>query len=301
VNLNFDFSKIKAIEFGVGDDSTDPCSYSLIVVDNQVQDALREMVIRTREEMNGLADQPAHYEPSEKQESSEYLLLPLSDPMSQPLRNLHSANNLPIGTQTSTDPADIFCYFARLIDEKGRRVTGVRKATQFKGVLKSRNHLIRWISDSLTMIEDDVFRLDFDFDLLIDSKHIHILHPKSFEYLGQLQSAILAAVPSNVTSLQKNLPYVNFLTIQSFATQHPRAARYLASIRAQDETKDIDQALLKRLCKNTGVAFNEIKGVITVEEDQVMGFLEVLDRRRYEIELVKNSHERYRAPSRQKV
>jgi hypothetical protein len=32
-----------------------------------------------------------------------------------------------------------------------------------------------------------------------------------------------------------------------------------------------------------------------------MGFLEVLDRRRYEINLVKNSPERYRAASRKKI
>ena len=38
-----------------------------------------------------------------------------------------------------------------------------------------------------------------------------------------------------------------------------------------------------------------------VDENHVMGFLEVLDRRRYEIELVANFPEQYRAASRSKL
>ncbi len=90
-------------------------------------------------------------------------------------------------------------------------------------------------------------------------------------------------------------------SIEAYAEKHPRAARYLASIRASKATKDIDKTYLKKHCKATGVEIRETKGKVVVEEGHEMGFLEVLDRRRYEIELVKGSPERFRAGSRRKI
>lgn len=146
-----------------------------------------------------------------------------------------------------------------------------------------------------------MFKLDNDFDLLVDSQSVHILRPSGFEFAGQLQDAILNAVPKNVAALQKDLAFVDFAAVQAYAGAHPRAARYLASIRAQKVTKNIDKNALKRLCKDTGVEVKESKGKLLVGNDHIMGFLEVLDRRRYELELVKGTPERFRAASRRKL
>lgn len=181
-----------------------------------------------------------------------------------------------------------------MTDKQGRRLTAIRRATQLKGILKS-----RLISDALQIIEDRVFKLDSDFDILIDNARVHILRPSGFEFVGKLQGAVLAAAPENVKAIRRDLPFVDFGL--SYAAKHPRAARYLASIRAQKATKDIDKRALKELCKATGVEIQEAKGKITVADGHVMGFLEVLDRRRYEVELVKGSPERFRAGSRQKL
>ncbi len=80
-----------------------------------------------------------------------------------------------------------------------------------------------------------------------------------------------------------------------------RAARYLASIRSQKETKNIDKTALKKLCKSTGVDLRESNGRLAVDDAHILGFLEVLDRRRYELELVKGSPERFRAASRERL
>jgi hypothetical protein len=221
--------------------------------------------------------------------------------MAKQLRLIHHAKNLPSDTKVLADPANVFCYFARMADGKGRRLTGVRRATQFKGILKSRGRLIRFVSDSLRIVEDPLFKLDKDFDMLVDDSDVHMLRPSGFEFIGQLQSAVLAAAPQNVKLIQEDLPFVNFASIQDYACSHPRAARHLSSIRVQSETKDIDKTALKRLCKRTGVKIQESDGKITVDEDQVMGFLEVLDRRRYHLELVKDSSEYFRAASRRKI
>jgi hypothetical protein len=186
-----------------------------------------------------------------------------------------------------------------MADSQGRHLTALRRATQFKGVLKSR--LFQLMTDALRLIEDHVFKLDNDFDLLVDGRYVHILRPSGFEFTGKLQEAMLAAVPRNVGVIQRDLPYVEFSSIQDYASKHPRAARYLASIRAQKETNSIDKDALKKLCRDTGVEIQEINGTITVQEGHIMGFLEVLDRRRYELELVRGSPERFKASSRRKI
>ncbi len=299
MKLDFNFGQISTTEFGVGRDNGDDQTFCLVAVDGDVQAALGEMAKATWDAMQELSNDPPKYEPSEKYASSEYVHLPLGDDLAERIRVMHHANNLPMDANALADPANVFCYFARMTDRQGRRLTGLRRATQFKGVLKSR--LIRFVTDALKLIEDPVFKMDNDLDLLVDAKNVHILRPSGFEFAGKLQDAVLAAVPENVKAIQHDLKFVDFDGIQAYASKHPRAARYLASIRAQKETKDVDKRALKKLCKNTGVEIQEINGKVKVQEPHVMGFLEVLDRRRYEVELVKDSPERFKAASRRKI
>lgn len=301
MNLEFDLKNVDVTEFGVGREDANGKSFVALLVDAGVQHALLEMANITWNGMEASEDGPKKYEPSEKHAATEYLYLPLDDEMAASIRSLHQTANLDIDTSALTEPGDVFCYFARFTDKKKRRLTALRRASQFKGVLKSKNRLIRMLDDTLKIIEETVFRLDNDFDLLIDSANIHILRPSGFEFAGKLQQAILEAVPDNIKAMGKDLPFVDFAGIQAFAAKHTRAARYLASIRGQAETKSIDKAALKKLCKSTGVEVSESKGKITVSAGHEMGFLEVLDRRRYELELVKGQPERYRAPSRTKL
>lgn len=299
MNINFDFSDITTTEFGVGNDSGGTRSFSFVPVDPEVQDALRDMALETARAMHQSSQTPPKYEPSEKYGSIEYVYSPLKDSFGSTLRDLHTSNNLPVNAAALTAHTQIFCYFVRFIDNKGQRLTALRRATQFKGVLK--NRLVRLVTNALKIIEDDVFKLDMDFDLLIDPDNIHILRPSGFEFVGQLQTSILAAVPENIKTLQKDISFVDFSGIQDFAGKHPRAARYLASIRSQKETANLDEKKLVALCKTTNVSITQSNGKIVVDDGQVMGFLEVLDRRRYEVELVVGSPERYRAPSRQRL
>ena len=297
--LDFDIKNLTATEFGVGRDDGNGQTFVSLPVDADVQNALRDIVSATWQAMRKDADDPPRYEPSEKHGSTEYLHLPLNDDLAASIRKLHEAANLPLDADALADSTTVFCYFARVTDVKGRRLTALRRATQFKGVLKSR--LLRFVTDALKLIEDRVFKLDNDFDLLVDSQNVHILRPSGFEFAGQLQDAILNAVPKNVAAIQKDLAFVDFAAIQAYAGVHPRAARYMASIRAQKVTKNIDKNALKRLCKDTGVEVKESKGKLLVGNDHIMGFLEVLDRRRYELELVKGTPERFRAASRRKL
>lgn len=303
MTLKFDLQHVKLIEFGVGRDDGNGQTFSAVPVDTSVQTALREMVQATWDALQAIKkEHGSHkYEPSEKHSSTEYLFLPLNDDMVSPLKDLHEAANLTIAANALVNPAEVFCYFARLSDNQNRRITALRRATQFKGVLKSKGRLVRMLDDSLQIVEDTLFRLDSDFDLLIDAEKVHILRPSGFEFAGKLQQAILDAVPENIEAIKQEIDFVEFGSIATYAAKHPRAARYLASIRGQQEMNNIDKAALKKLCKNTDVEVGETKGKIVISVGHEMGFLEVLDRRRYELELVKGKPERFRAPSRKPI
>lgn len=301
MKLEFDLNNVTVAEFGVGRDDGNDQNFVTVPVDADVQAVLREMVKATWSAILEDESGPRKYEPSEKHAATESLYLPLDNELAASVRELHEAANLAINATVLAEPSDVFCYFVRLADRKQRRLTALRRATQFKGVLKSRNRLVRILDDTLKIIDDDVFKLDSDFDLLVDSANVHILRPSGFEFTGKLQQAILDAVPDNIKSIARDLAFVSFDGIETYAGKHPRAARYLASIRAQKETKSVDKALLKKVCKQTGVEVSEAKGMVVVADGHQMGFLEVLDRRRYELQLVKGSPERFKAASRKKI
>jgi hypothetical protein len=299
MKLDFNLDQVKTVEFGVGLESGKEQSFKLVHTDADVQKALKEMAADTWGRLEGNEGEPAEYQPSEKFGSTEYVYLDLNDELAAMVKSLHTANNMDSDTKALKDLDAVFCYFARFTDDKKRRLTAIRRAGQFKGVVKDR--LIRVSTDALKLVKEQVFRLDIDFDLLADGKNVHILRPSGFEFAANLQGKILAAVPQNLKKIAKDLSYVDFGGIEAYAIKHPRAARYLASIKSQKETKDIDKNRLLAQCAAGGVAVKEVGGKIIVEQDHALGFLEVLDRRRYLIELVVGSPERFKASSRAKL
>lgn len=299
MELGFDLKHVKTTVFGVGLDLAGRQEFRLVPVGSDVQTALREMAGATVRAMLAVADEPSPYEPAEKYASQEHLYVPLEDELAATMRDLYGAESLTTDSNALSDHSAVFCYFARFSDGKGGHLLALRRATQFKGVLKSR--LIRLIDDSMRMIEDKVFKLDQDFDLLIDGTNVRILRPSGFEAAGQLQEAILAAVDQNIQALQDDLSFVDLTSVAAYAGSHPRAARYLASIRTQGRARGVSQNALVRECKRVNVDVQEADGVVTIADGHAMGFLEVLDRRRYELELVEGSREQYRAASRTRL
>lgn len=299
--VDFDFDNIENIEFGVGRESEDQNQqfFEAVPVDVSVQKALVEMAKATVRIMNKSSPSPSLYQPSEKHAGIEYLYLPISDQMAQTMKELHEATNLAMNSKVLKNPTEVFCYFARFTDKSGKKLTALRRAIQFKGILK--NKLISLCDDTLKIVEEKVFKLDADFDFLIDNSNIHIIRPSAFEFAGKLQEAILLAVPTNISSIAADLGYVDFTSIQAYVEKRPRAARYIASIKSQAETKNIDKDRLKLLCENTGVSLNIQNGKIFVNEGHELGFLEVLDRRRYRLELIDGQAENFKASSRSKL
>ena len=300
MTLDFDLEGVDTTEFGVGADDGEP-EYHAVPVNTEVQAALLEMACATATVMANIedSDRPSPlYSPSEKHGQSEYLVVPAGHEFEAALRSLHEAANLPRGSASLTARDWLLSYFARFTDCAGRQLTAVRRAAYFKGILRGR--LVTVVDDSLQMVRDDVFKLDKDFDLLVDSRATHILRPSAFEFLGGVQRAILAAGPDNVDAIRTELPFVDFAEVARYAASRPRAARYLASIRTQ-RLAGVNPRALADLCGKTGVRVRTVNGRLLVERGSEMGFLEVLDRRRYELELVPGGRERFRASSRNPI
>ena len=169
VTLNFNVQKIANSEFGVGRDEGDTQAFYSVRVDVKAQGALQEMLRLTWSDMERsvvgsptqtefhetqaasgpinftpasdeqtmqrrLAGGPSTYSPSEKYAGKEYIFLPLGSALVSPLRDLHTASNLPYDNQLFNDTDSIFCYFTRMLDDRGRRITAIRRASGFKGV-----------------------------------------------------------------------------------------------------------------------------------------------------------------------
>ena len=296
--LDFGLDDIVVTEFGVGIEDAHGTNFVAVPADNNVQAALCDMARATWSAMQGVVEGPAQYEPGEKHGSTEYLRVNPSDGFDQAVRALHETERLTIDGNALDPPDSVMSYFARFTDNLRRHLTGVRRASQFKGILKPPK--IHFRSDTLRLVEDDIFRLDTDFDLLIDSELTHIWRPSGFELLGKLKDKILNSVSSNIDSIRQDLPYVDLQNVEHYASTHARAARYLASIRTHN-LRGIDRAALETLCRRIDVQMEVHNNQIVVSDASIMGFLEVLDRRRYRVDLVPQSPEQFRAASRSRI
>ena len=296
MNLNFDMQQIDTTEFGIG--RKNPTAFYFVPVDASAQRAVRAMVRQTLDAMEPMVGEASYYQPAEKYASPEYCYLGADDPMAELFNSVSLADNLPTDSQFPYDLGSMTCYFVKLTDREGRRLTAFRRAAFFKGILTKK--LVHWDRGTLRIVDDAVFKLDNDFDLILDSRFVHVLRSSSLEALGNLKESILKAVPENVSQLADEIPYVDFETVKLYAETRIRAARYVASIRQQN-LQDIDEDALERLCVTTGVEIQKVNGRLSIPKKDVMGFLEVLDRRRYRVDLVRESPEFYRATGRQKV
>ena len=301
MTIDFDMSHIRTTEFGLGQRVGEVVQYSLLAVDNTVQDALRGETLSMLSRVAQEATNPRHYDPAEKYENNEYLVLPLDHDLSASLAELHEAANLSRSTPDLQLLSSALSYFMRGTDRNGRRLTALNRAAQFKATLGRQGRLMMLVSDTLRVIPSPVMQLNAGFDIVIDSKWVHIFHPASFRILGNVDEEIAQAVPRNVKAISQAASFVEWSNIEEFATMRPRAASLLASIRTQGFAENLEKAALESLCQRTGVKLDTSQEQVKVPDDQIIPFLEVIDRRRYDIGLVPNTPEQYKASSRTRI
>lgn len=292
--LNFDLATIDAIEFGVGRETENGTEFVLIPTDENIKAALSDMASETWTAISK-HDEVA-FAPAEKYDSEENVVTATNGEYAGVLADLHRAAMLPIVANALNEPEHIVCYFARFSNRNQRRLTCVRRATQFKGILKSR--LIQVVTDALKIVQERTFKLDNDYDLLIDDENIHILRASGFVVVSEIDEIVMGAMPQNVERLQGNLPFVDFTLISAYASTHSRAAKVLASIRSEGEAIDVSRERLIAACNECGAEVEIDRDRIRPRAGHELNFLYVLDRRLFRVQLVEGRIERYQAGSR---
>ena len=299
--MNFDFDAIDTVAFGVCTRRQGNIVFLDVPVDVGVVQNLKEMVQSTWEKLHEVSDVPDLYEPANDMTGRRHLSVPIDDDVVALFRDVNEADRFdPGGGVLVGQPRQVFSYFAKFTDENGDRLTGMRQSKEFKGVLRHRNRLVRFANNTLHMTQDDIFRLDTEFDLLIASDEVRILRPASFETIGRLQQIIRDAVPQNTRALQESLKFVDFSPIEEFAKGSVGAARLLASIRTKN-VGGITMDSLQRACINNGVEVEFDGERLTVEGKAMLGFLRTLDRRRFSTELIPGEREVYDASNRRRI
>lgn len=239
----------------------------------------------------------AAFDPAEKYGSEEQLKISLATPYLQGLAAVVALTNLPSDANALTQVSELDYYYAVFTDDKKRHLYAFRRASQFKGVTKSK---LAWINGGiLTLLTSNVFRLDIDFDYLVADQDVYILRPSGFEYTTNVGGQILQASAANALSISASVNYLDVSSISTYASTHKKSARLLAAIKSRNDLSQIERTLLVLACQSYGVQIlNPVQGQLSPDTGHEYNFLCILDRRAYTANLIPNLPEKYEAASR---
>lgn len=299
MKLKFDVGKIRSVEFLVCIDTHDAELYWQVPVDDDVQEALREMLTATLDQLD-IGPALPQFEPGEKYAAVEPSIISLQTDYLAKLRAIYETDRFETNADALSETSQLAFYFAIFTDDEDRRLLGVRRASQFKGTVRARNRLVSIIDDTLTLIDRDVFKLDQDFDYLVSETDVLILRPSGFEYTADVESAMTDHAAEILGDLHATLRFVDFSALKDFVESHKRAARLVASLHARADLNQTSRKLLKEGCRANQIDIKTTSGRISPEKGNELAFLEFLDRRRYPCELIAGEPEYYVAASRRK-
>jgi hypothetical protein len=270
----------------------------------EVETLFQSALERTMEQM-GAGDRELNallpYDPAEKHETIDQCTIQLNDSSLSKIRELTEISDFETsGSVLRDNPSKVFYYFCRF--KKGTAYFwGIRKATQFKSNLKTKNALFQ--GDELELIEGNIFRLDDFFDAIITADVVYVLRPKDFEYVADLEEVMRATAAENIRSVDEKLPFVDLsqLAEQMGRGGSIRRARLAASVAARTDLDQTDRGLFASACANGGITLEDNGGILSTSAEATWDLLTILDRRRYWVDLIAGQHEIYEAASRERV
>ncbi|MDR1190242.1 MAG: hypothetical protein LBK60_01080 [Verrucomicrobiales bacterium] len=294
--MSFNINHIQSVSFGVCLDSETEESYRIVPSEIGVQNALTSMLKDTLMEINKEGTVIEDFSPAEKYGATERLRVSLESEWVQKHKRVFLAENLSIDTHGLDIPSSLVSYFAIFHDIDGNKLMGFRRAAQFKGVVKK--HLVTITNDALCLVADNLFKLDSDFDFLIFDEQILIWRPSGFIFTACMDEYIVAYATANVAHIAAEISCVNFSALNGYIAKHKLAMRLVAAIKSRNDLGEITKQRLRAECKDSGVKLIQKDGMLLPAEGSEMGFLMLLDRRRYTVMLVPKHPETYEAPSR---
>jgi hypothetical protein len=276
----FDFNHIESVEFCVSVATNgDAHINNLVPIDQSVQDALKQVLNATLADIGPGDDGWSLYELSEKYGSKESLRADITAVEMAAIRALHQEEGWKINAQVLANPTKIAYYFGVFRDSRGRKLIGVRQATQFKGAFKG--HFLSVIDDTLRMVPDHVFKLDNKFDFLITAQHIYILHPAGFERIAEIEEFALARAKELTLALNEMVRFLDFSGLSEYVGRHKRAARLVTTLHARGDLNAIKRSMFCKSANETGVTLEKVGRKLRPGDGSEIACLELLDNRRY--------------------
>ncbi len=300
IENEFDLVNIKTVNFGV---SLRPnADMYFVATDVETKKALESIFAETVAAFDSINGAWELYDISEDYGERRRIYVSRAEPLVADLSGVYNAGALTDLANISDHLENIDYYFSEFIDNNGRRIIGLKKATTLKRTLKSRHRLIRLVDDTLELIQEDVLRLDSEFDLLIAQDNIFILNVRPAEATAKIVEKVASAADTKVQVIHDSIPFLDLTRIKEKIGKHPRMARNAHSV-----AKRIDLALFNRdrilaLSDKQGIKFTELpNGRLQCRVTDEAKLLELLDARRYQVDLIGDGGDPYRATGRQKV
>lgn len=197
--------------------------------------------------------------------------------------------------------ADIDYYFCEFYDDQNRKIVGIKKATQFKATLAARNKLVRLVDDTLQLIEEKVLKIDPVFDALITDRFIFVLKPRAVDYIADIVSQVAGAAAEKVQTIHDAIAFLDLARIKDKIAKHPKMARIAASVAAREDLGRFQRDRIVALANQHGIVFKEVDGRLQCRVTDETKLLEILDARRYHLDLTDEGGDAYRASARQRV
>jgi hypothetical protein len=276
----FRFDGIQSVEFCVNVRTNDDVRTSYLVpTDQSVQDALKTVLETTLSDIEPDESGWAPYELSEKYAPRESLRADLASEEMAAVRGIFEEEGWDINAGVLADPTKLVYYFGVFRDDRGRKLIGVRQATQFKGAFKGR--FLSVIDDTLRMVADRVFKLDNQFDFLVTAQHIYILNPTGFERIAEIEAFASAKAKELTLALGTTVTFLDFGGLAEYVAKHRRGARLVAALNARRDLHAIKRSMFIKAAKETGVELVKAGRKLAPGKGSEIGCLEILDHRRY--------------------
>lgn len=292
----------RSIEFGICTVVGGEEIFARIPIDNSVRQSLVEMHNTFYETYFGIEEDPEQFSASEKYASTEKLVIELNHENLNSLSTLYNINNISISEISLPEIADsINYYFGIFRHNNNIKQIAIKRPSQFKGLLKKQNRLMQLVDDTLQVVTDDVFKLDNDFDFIIHQSVIDILHPTGFTYIANIEEEILRTAADATRQLITRIPFINFNYLADYVGQSKIAAKLISSIKSRPDLERTSEEKLLHKCQSLNVMVREENGRIVPDDAFIIHFLQILDRREYDVDLTVDDPEIYLASSRKKV
>lgn len=298
INDNFSIGDIQSVDFCAALTHGDRF---FIPTDGGVQNALKTILRETANAFDAIEGDWELHDISEDYGERRRVYAPRNLPLFETMSEIFDSGVLPELADLQNHLVELDYYFAKFVDSEGRMIVGAKKARTAKATLGAQNKLVRLIDNTLVLIEERVLRLDRQFDVLISSDNVFILEPRAAEQVAKIVEHVAASAGAKVQEIHDAVPFLDLSRIRDKIARHPKLARIAHSIANRPNLHSMQRAAIEELAAAQGIRFKEVNGRLLCNVTDEAKLMEVLDARRYHLDLTATGAVPYRATARQVV